>query len=75
VVILVHKEHMPEDVKARYPSRHHVLIDHELGIPPADLVIERIGDLVNYDRPVFQGVARGEDAYGKYQGGGTWISE
>ena len=81
VLIYIHKEQMLEDVEARYPARHYVMIDDKLRIlaamkkqwgnrittifprqghyaldpkhtspyPPADITIERIGDLVNCD--------------------------
>ncbi|MBO0721093.1 MAG: HAD family hydrolase [Blastocatellia bacterium] len=81
VLIYVHKEHELDDVEARYPADHYVLIDDKLRIltavktawgprvttvfpkqghyacdpqvlanyPPADLSVERIGDLLAYD--------------------------
>ena len=81
VLIYIHKEQMLDDVQARYPARHYVMIDDKLRIlaamkkqwgdrvttvfprqghyaldpknvaayPPADITIERIGDLVNLD--------------------------
>jgi len=82
VLIYIHKEDMLEDVAARYPASHYVMVDDKLRIlaamkkiwgerlttvfprqghyahdpkilasyPPADLAIDRIGDLVAYDR-------------------------
>jgi FMN phosphatase YigB (HAD superfamily) len=81
VLIYVHKEEELDDVEARYPAGHYVLVDDKLRIltgikkvwgsrvttffpkqghyardpqilssyPPADICIERIGDLLNYD--------------------------
>jgi FMN phosphatase YigB (HAD superfamily) len=81
VLIYVHKEEMLDDVEARYPARHYVMVDDKLRIlttmqrvwgerlttvfvrqgryaldpqtvasyPPADLTLERIGDLAEYD--------------------------
>ncbi len=81
VLIYVHKEQELEDVEARYPADHYVLIDDKLRIltavkrvwgsrvttvfpqqghyahdrdvlnafPPADLAIERIGQLLYYE--------------------------
>ena len=81
VLIYIHKEHELNDVAARFPARHYVLIDDKLRIltavkkiwgarvttifprqghyaldpaevakyPPADITVERIGDLVNFD--------------------------
>ena len=81
VLIYVHKEQELEDVEARYPADHYVLIDDKLRIltavkrawgrrvttvfpqqghyahdqevlkayPPADLTIERIGQLLYYE--------------------------
>ncbi|MBI1370659.1 MAG: HAD family hydrolase [Planctomycetes bacterium] len=80
VLIYVHKEFELEDVEARYPAEHYVLIDDKLRIltavkqiwgkrittvfpkqghyaldekaiakfPPADVAIDRIGDLLNF---------------------------
>lgn len=80
VLIYIHKEHELEDVEARYPADHYVLIDDKLRIltavkkvwskrvttvfprqghyakdalaqasyPPADVSIDRIGDLLDY---------------------------
>jgi FMN phosphatase YigB (HAD superfamily) len=82
VLIYIHKEYELDDVEARYPARHYVLIDDKLrilsavkklwgprvttvfprqghyahdpkvlaGYPPADITVERIGDLVAFDR-------------------------
>lgn len=81
VLIYVHKEHELDDVAARYPARHYVLVDDKLRIldavkrawgqqvttvfprqghyahdpevlaahPPADITVERIGDLLDYE--------------------------
>ncbi len=81
VLIYIHKEHELDDVEARYPARHYVLVDDKLRIlsavkqiwgsrlttvfprqghyaldpkaiaayPPADVTVERIGDLVKFD--------------------------
>jgi hypothetical protein len=81
VLIYVHKEQELDDVEARYPAEHYILVDDKLRIltaikkvwgsrvttvfpkqghyahdpevlssyPPADLSIERIGELLNYD--------------------------
>ena len=83
VLIYIHKERELEDVAARYPARHYILVDDKLRIldavkkiwrdqvttifprqghyahdpeilaayPPADLTVERIGDLVTLDLP------------------------
>ena len=80
VLIYIHKEHELEDVEARYPADHYVLIDDKLRIltavkkvwskrvitvfprqghyakealaqasfPPADVSIDRIGDLLDF---------------------------
>jgi FMN phosphatase YigB (HAD superfamily) len=90
VLIYIHKEQMLDDVEARYPADHYVMVDDKLRIlaamkqiwgdrlttvfprqghyandpqvlstyPPADISIERIGDLVNYDLPVLLGHAQ-----------------
>ncbi len=82
VLIYVHKERELDDVEARYPARHYVMIDDKLRLltaikavwgarvttvfprqghyahdpavlaahPPADVTIERIGDLVGITR-------------------------
>ena len=81
VLIYIHKEHELDDVAARHPADHYVLIDDKLRIltavkaawgdrvttvfprqghyandpkalaafPPADVTIERIGDLAEHD--------------------------
>ncbi len=81
VLIYVHKEEMLDDVEARYPARHYVMVDDKLRIlstmqrvwgerlttvfvrqgryaldrqmvatyPPADVTLERIGVLADYD--------------------------
>jgi hypothetical protein len=85
VLIYVHKEQQLEDVAARFPARHYVLVDDKLRIldavkrvwhdrvttvfprqghyahdpkilaefPPADIAVDRIGELVAYDRDAF----------------------
>src|SRR5262245_3135665 len=81
VLIYIHKEEELDDVEARYPARHYVLVDDKLRIltavkkawgprlttvfprqghyardpkvlasyPPADVTVERIGDLLQCD--------------------------
>jgi FMN phosphatase YigB (HAD superfamily) len=81
VLIYVHKEHELEDVEARFPADHYVVVDDKLRIlaalkkvwrerlttvfprqghyahdpavlaayPPADITVERIGDLLRID--------------------------
>lgn len=83
VLIYIHKQEMLDDVQARFPARHYVMIDDKLHIlaamkrkwgdrlttifprqghyaadpqilqanPPANISIDRIGDLVEYDLP------------------------
>jgi FMN phosphatase YigB (HAD superfamily) len=83
VLIYIHKERELDDVAARYPADHYVLVDDKLrilavvkgawgqrvttvfprqghyahdpkilaGYPPADISIERIGNLLDYDLP------------------------
>ena len=83
VLIYIHKELELEDLEARFPADHYVLIDDKVRIlaaikqawgkrvttifprqghyaldpkivaayPAADITIERIGELVNYDLP------------------------
>jgi FMN phosphatase YigB (HAD superfamily) len=83
VLIYIHKEEMLDDVEARFPAGHYVLVDDKLrilaaikrvwgdrlttvfprqghyahdekalaGYPPADLTVERIGDLLQHDLP------------------------
>jgi FMN phosphatase YigB (HAD superfamily) len=90
VLIYIHKERELDDVAARYPAAHYVLIDDKLAIltpakrtwgarlttvfprqgqyahdpkilaanPPADVTIERIGDLLAYDQPTLLAAAR-----------------
>jgi len=85
VLIYIHKEQELDDVAARFPASHYVLIDDKLRIlaavkkiwgakvttvfprqghyahdpeilksfPPADITVERIGDLLNYGRESF----------------------
>jgi hypothetical protein len=89
VLIYIHKEQELEDVAARYPARHYVLVDDKLRIldaikqiwrekvttifprqghyahdpeilaayPPADITVERIGDLVTLDLPAILSAA------------------
>ena len=60
----MHKERELDDVEQRYPADHYVLVDDKLRVltavkgawdeilatnPAADLTVERIGDLVDYD--------------------------
>jgi hypothetical protein len=91
VLIYIHKEQELDDVEARYPARHYVLVDDKLRIlaavkkvwgprlttvfprqghyaldpqalaayPPADVTVERIGDLCGYDLPALLGAAKG----------------
>ncbi len=81
VLIYIHKEEMLDDVEARYPARHYVMVDDKLRIldamraswgprlttvfprqghyaldaelcsryAPADVTVERIGELAEYD--------------------------
>ena len=65
VLIYVHKERELDDVEQRYPADHYVLVDDELRAltavdracdpetvatnSAADLTVEHIGDLVDYD--------------------------
>ena len=74
VPIFVHKER-ELDVEQRYPADHYVLVDDKLRVlaavkgaqgatnPAADLTVERIGDLVDFDlstrRARASGVAAG----------------
>jgi FMN phosphatase YigB (HAD superfamily) len=85
VLIYVHKEHELEDVEARFPADHYVVVDDKLRIlaalkkiwgervttvfprqghyahdpaeiaayPPADVTVERIGDLLRLPRERF----------------------
>jgi len=46
-LIYVHKERELDDVEQRYPADHYVLVDDTN--PAADLTVERIGDLVDFD--------------------------
>jgi haloacid dehalogenase-like hydrolase len=82
VLIYIHKERELDDVEARYPAVHYVVVDDKLRIltavkriwdrrvttvfprqghyahdpkelainPPADVTVERIGDLLEYER-------------------------
>ena len=62
--IYVNKERELDDVEQRYPADHYVLVDDKLRVlaavkgawgeilatnPAADLTVERIGDLVDFD--------------------------
>jgi hypothetical protein len=89
VLIYIHKERELDDVEARYPADHYVLVDDKIRIldaakrvwgarlttvfprqgryahaadvatyPPADVMVERIGDLLRYDLPTLLGAAR-----------------
>jgi FMN phosphatase YigB (HAD superfamily) len=87
VLIYVHKEHELQDVEARFPAAHYVVVDDKLRIlaalkkvwgervttvfprqghyahdpavlatyPPADLSVDRIGDLLRVDAEVLSG--------------------
>ena len=87
VLIYIHKEEELDDVAARYPADHYVLVDDKLRIlsavkavwgprvttifprqgryardpkiraeyPPADITVDRIGDLLDYDLPALLG--------------------
>ena len=80
-LVYIHKEEQLDDVEARYPARHYVMVDDKLRLlhavkkvwgsrlttvfprqghyahdpkqlaeyPPADVTVERIGDLLEYD--------------------------
>jgi len=84
VLIYVHKEHELDDVEARFPAAHYVVVDDKLRIlaalkkiwrervttvfprqghyahdpaiiaayPPADITVERIGDLLRLPLPL-----------------------
>ena len=90
VMIYIHKEQELDDVEARYPADHYVLIDDKVRIldavkkawgarvttvfprqghyamdqkeiakyPPADITIERIGALVDYDAATLLAAAK-----------------
>lgn len=90
VLICIHKERELEEVEARYPAEHYVLVDDKLRIlaavkefwgprvttvsvhqghyahdptilaayPPADMSVERIGDLLQFDTSMLLGAAR-----------------
>jgi FMN phosphatase YigB (HAD superfamily) len=87
VLIYVHKEHELDDVEARYPAEHYVIVDDKLRVlaalkkiwgervttvfprqghyahdpaviaayPPADVTVERIGDLLRLPLPLGEG--------------------
>jgi FMN phosphatase YigB (HAD superfamily) len=89
ILVYIHKEQELDDVTARFPAEHYVLVDdklrilaavkqvwgskvttvfvrqghyaHDPGIlatyPPADVTIERIGDLLEYDPPTLLSAA------------------
>jgi FMN phosphatase YigB (HAD superfamily) len=89
ILIYIHKERELDDVAARFPAEHYVLVDDKLRIlaavkqawgphittvfprqghyaydpeilasyPPADLSVDRIGDLLEYDIPTLLGAA------------------
>jgi hypothetical protein len=88
VLIYVHKEHELDDVEARYPADHYVVVDDKLRIlaavkqvwdervttifprqghyahdpavlatyPPADITVERIGDVLRLDPASLSGL-------------------
>ena len=90
VLIYIHKEQALDDVEARYPAAHYVMVDDKLRIltamkqvwgtrlttvfprqghyaldpsilaayPPADVTVERIGDLVDYDLTALLGTTQ-----------------
>jgi FMN phosphatase YigB (HAD superfamily) len=47
-----------------FPRQGHYALDRKniATYPPADITVERIGDLVNYDLPVLLGAAKADDA-------------
>jgi FMN phosphatase YigB (HAD superfamily) len=87
ILVYIHKERELDDVAARFPAEHYVLVDDKLHIlaavkqawgsrvttvfvrqghyahdpnilannPPADLTVDRIGDLLEYDIPILRG--------------------
>jgi FMN phosphatase YigB (HAD superfamily) len=87
ILVYIHKERELDDVAARYPADHYVLVDDKLRLlaefkaawgprvttvfvrqghyaldpeisanyPPADVTIDRIGDLLQYDLPTLLG--------------------
>jgi FMN phosphatase YigB (HAD superfamily) len=89
ILVYIHKERELDDVAARFPAEHYLLVDDKLRIlaavkqawgpqattifvrqghyahdpdilasyPPADLSIDRIGDLLEYDIPKLLGAA------------------
>ena len=89
ILVYIHKERELDDVAARFPAEHYVLVDDKLHLlasvkeawgsrvttvfvrqghyahdpeilarnPPADLSIDRIGDLLEYDLPTLLGAA------------------
>lgn len=91
VLIYIHKELELDDVEARYPAEHYVLVDDKLRVltavkqvwgmrvttvfprqghyaqdpavvakyPRADVTIDRIGDMLNYDLPALLKAGRG----------------
>jgi FMN phosphatase YigB (HAD superfamily) len=94
VLIYIHKERELDDLAARYPADHYVLVDDKLRIlaavkaawcervttvfprqghyahdrkiladyPPADISVERIGDLLDYDLPTLLAAGRNQAA-------------
>jgi FMN phosphatase YigB (HAD superfamily) len=94
VLIYIHKEEMLDDVEARYPARHYVMVDDKLRIltamrrawservttvfvrqgryaldprvvatyPPADVTLDRIGELADYDLTLLGAPAEPRDA-------------
>jgi FMN phosphatase YigB (HAD superfamily) len=89
ILVYIHKERELDDVAARFPAEHYVLVDDKLHLlaavkeawgsrvttvfvrqghyahdpeilarnPPADVSIDRIGDLLEYDVPTLLGAA------------------
>jgi hypothetical protein len=47
-----------------FPRQGHYALDAQAiaNYPPADITVERIGDLVNYDLPAFLGTAKASHA-------------
>jgi len=47
-----------------FPRQGHYALDHKniATYPPANITVERIGDLLNYDLPVLLGAAKADDA-------------
>jgi FMN phosphatase YigB (HAD superfamily) len=94
VLIYLHKEHELDDVEARYPAEHYVIVDDKLRIldavkkiwgggvttvfvrqghyaldpkaiakyPAADVTVDHVGDLLNYDFQALRAAAMGKKA-------------